>query len=133
MLQFREPVLMTTTFGLYAQGLSSESQLAALDHLTSYFFDNRSMQPILPDNYGRFAPLQKRLSLRKADLSLVQENLPRSASTRDLGGVLDFRFQYSALYHSGNPLRETPKVQQRVISYGDHKPDESENEKRSVQ
>ncbi len=106
---FRNPGKITLPFSLAGQGTQS---LKAYDRLMSYFFDHRSIDPFVPERFKMYPPLYERLAGYKAELKLREQD---SLSA----DYLSFGFDYSALYHSGNCLREETKTKQRVINLND--------------
>jgi len=115
---FRSPVMMKFSFLLYASGLSLETRLRAHDLLTSFFFDHKSIEPIIPLTFKKYPPLYDRLASTKAEIE-IRPSFGQPDFVLPEYGLESFcyGFNYTALYHSGNPLREEQKVRSRVIDY----------------
>ena len=106
-LVFRNPVRTRVSFSLVGGGLTRYQSVTAYDRLTTYFFDHRTVPPFLPASLNRYPALLDRMKGHKAELRIV-EPAPTTAG-------FSFSFEYTALYHSGNPLREEQAVTQRVL------------------
>ena len=113
---FRNPTRIAVTFALVAQNLPAEKQLRAMDKLSTFFFDNRSVEPFVPPGYGQYPQLMDKLKASKAEFKLSIES-PFSSTQTEAVKTFCFAFDYLALYHSGNPLREERIAKQRVIEY----------------
>ncbi|MBI4403744.1 MAG: hypothetical protein HY537_06270 [Deltaproteobacteria bacterium] len=111
-LIFRSPSPVKVSFLLSGVRLQAQQKLRLDNRLMSYFFDNKGIDPILPDNLKEFPALFERLNQQKAEIQIRNETMA-SADTN----LFRFTFDYIALYHSGNPLRVEQKVKQRVIDY----------------
>jgi hypothetical protein len=105
-LVFRIPGKIRMPFVLTGPGNHSFS---AYDKLLSYFFDHRSLDPFVPERLKRYPPLYERIFSHKAEIRMKQGD----------ASSLSFGFEYSALYHSGNFLREEAKTKQRVVEFKD--------------
>lgn len=114
-LVFRNPVRMTVGFTLRANNFHSEHRLRSYDRLVSYFFDHKSTEPFLPDSFRAYPGLYDRLSSSKAELRITDSQFSET-NTNDL---FVFNFDYVALYHSGNALREEQKAKHRVIDFNE--------------
>ena len=112
-LVFRNPVKVCVGFSLRANNFHAEHRMRAYDKLVSFFFDQKSIEPFLPLAYQEYPGLYGRLASAKAELRI------NDAPITDGSGLdsFQFNFDYLALYHSGNPLREEQKTKQRVIEY----------------
>ncbi len=111
---FRNPSRMTISFSLVGTAVPSAIALRAYDKLCAFFFDSRTIDPFLPEGFKAFPALFDRMRAHKADIR-IQSREPNT--TR--GEEFRFDFDYMALYHSGNPLREEHKTKQRVIDIND--------------
>ncbi len=114
-LVFRNPVEMRVSFQLVGMGLNRMQSLGAYDRLTSFFFDNRSIEPFLPTSYAKYSSLFEKLKSRKAELKFRGQE-----KNFDPRQNFSFGFDYLALYHSGNPMREEQRVKTRVIEMNDN-------------
>ncbi|MCB9255387.1 MAG: hypothetical protein H6617_11955 [Bdellovibrionaceae bacterium] len=116
-LVFRNPIRLRTSFVLFGKGLPVQTKLNAFDKLNSYFFDNHGIDPILPDSYKEYPALYKKLSAGRAEIRVNEKVSGQQSITQNdqLSDTFQFRFDYIALYHSGNPLREDKKVKQRIV------------------
>lgn len=115
---FRNPVRMRVSFTLVSWGLARNHALKAHDRLTSYFFDNRSVEAFLPESFKKFPALLERMQSKRAELNVreVATNLGSVSSS----GNFEFGFDYTALYHSGNMLREESRVKSRVLEFNNN-------------
>jgi hypothetical protein len=111
-LVYRNPIRLSTQFRLSSSRISMDSQLKALDKLTQYFFDNRTLDAIVPSSFTTVPTLYEKLCQQKAELKAV--STPQEPNP--LG--FDFNFEYIALYHSGTLLREESRVKTRTIQMG---------------
>lgn len=119
---YRSPTRMTASFLLEGKSLPASERLDALDKLTQYFFDNRTIDPILPENFAVSTSLRERMLSAKAELRQVDVQPFVSSQGQSLATMSDrfvFAFDYCALFHSGNVLREETKTKQRVIDLND--------------
>lgn len=124
LLVFRAPVRMAASFVLMGGPLAAPHVMRAYDRLTTYFFDNRTMDPFLPEAFRSYPALYARLSAHKAELALAEEPAALGAATEERterAGRLRLGLVYTALYHSGSPLREETRVTSRVIDYQNDK------------
>ncbi len=122
-LVFRNPVRVKLSFALIGTGVSRTQSLKANDRLTSYFFDTRAIEPFLPQDFQRYPALFERMRATKVELRM-RDQLTDSISSNLSSFV--FGFDYAALYHSGNPLREEQRVKTRIIDFN------SDSNERSV-
>jgi hypothetical protein len=109
---YRVPARVTASFTLVGRGIPAITSLKAYDKLYSYFFDHRSLEPFVPEGYRRRSGLYERLLSQKAEIKVRPDVAPITS-----GELFQFTFDYLALYHSGNPLREEVRTKQRVIEY----------------
>jgi len=119
-LVFRAPAKITIGFVLTSRDMPTDAGLKNLDRLTAYFFDHKSIAPILPIAFQRHLPLYERMSNQRAEIK------PTRVPPEYVREGFSFAFDYTALYHSGNPLREEQRAKQRIIDYS------NDHEKRSV-
>jgi len=112
-LVFRTPARLKATFRLSHHSLSGPARLAALDKLTSWFFDHRSLEPFFPESMAQFPALRDALTTQRADLRLVAPAEPPPFG-------FHFVFEYAALYHSGTALREEVRVRTRTVVFPDN-------------
>ena len=128
-LVFRSPATVKVSFLLYGDNFTSPQKLKAYDRLNSYFFDRQSIDPFIPDSYRKYSALYNRLVSRKAELKISDDIASEASLTHDANGRPTDRFQfffdYTALYHSGSPLREEQKIKQRVIDYKNNEKERS--------
>lgn len=115
-LVFRSPVKLTVGFSLLADGMGGAANMKAYDKLYSYFFDHKTIEPYLPESVRTQGALYEKLSSFKAELKVrpAAEDASKSGLDAD---VFRFDFDYTALYHSGNPLREEFKAKTRVFDF----------------
>lgn len=109
-LVFRSPVRMRTSFSLVGTSVNHGWALKAYDRLTTYFFDNRSVGPFLPESFAKYPDLYDRMKGHRGEIRVRQQ----TAETVSNNGF-SFGFDYIALYHSGNPLREEQRTKTRII------------------
>lgn len=121
---FRTPSRMTVSFLLSAKGLNAQLQSRSYDRLMTYFFDHRAIDPFVPEAFKKFPPLYERLLAGKAELKVNEVGL--SSRSNNGSDQFLFSFDYVALYHSGNPLREELTAKSRVVEMV------NENSERSV-
>jgi hypothetical protein len=117
-LVYRNPSRITISFALMANGLPSSQALRAHDKLYSYFFDNRAIDAFLPESLRGRVGLCDRLTSQKAELRMkVDPDGDKAWLYESVPELFLFQFDYLALFHSGNPLREEVRTKQRVIDY----------------
>ena len=118
-LVFRSPSVMQLSYLMCAQGLPPKQVLRAQDRLMTFFFDNKMMEPILPESLLQHAALAERLKSRHAELKIREEASLLPPHFRTSEGLSDFRFafDYSGLYHSGNYVRQESRAKVRVIEF----------------
>lgn len=121
---FRNPTKVSVSFILTGTGVSVDQRMRAWDKLSTYFFDNKTVEPFLPTGFQRFPALWEKMRAQKAEFRPTAES--PSPNALPLEETL-FAFDYVALYHSGNPLREEKVAKQRVIEYS------NDHSERSVQ
>lgn len=109
---YRAPARIKATFRLSHPSLSGAARLQALDKLTSWFFDHRSLEPFFPEACVASPALREALTAQRADLRLVTPELVPSSG-------FHFVFEYAALYHSGTALREEVRVRTRTVNFSD--------------
>jgi len=115
-LVFRNPTRLTVSFRLVGLNLPSSATLRAYDKLCAFFFDSKTIDPFLPDSLHKAPALFERLRACKAEIRMRELSLDSPAMPRE---EFQFHFDYLALYHSGNALREEHKTKQRVIDLND--------------
>ena len=122
-LVFRNPTRLRVSYLLASPALSPTARLSAYDRLTTFFFDNRSLAPFVPSSLETHPALAEKLRAQKAELRMTE---PHSAAFTEALWLakatqgFSFGFDYTALYHSGNPLREERRVRTRVIDFPTH-------------
>lgn len=109
---FRNPVRLKATFSLVGTAITNASSLRAMDQLMGYFFDHRTLEPILPKSFSKYPKLFEKMASQKAELRMTEAD---ASQTQSQGFF--FTFEYLALYHSGNPLREELKTKTRIIDF----------------
>jgi len=117
-LVFRNPVKIKTSFALVGPGVSVPQALRAQDRLMSYFFDHRTIDPYMLEHFLKYPKLHEKLSAQKAELRMTD------VVEKDFGGFY-FGFDYTALYHSGNPLREEQRAKMRVLDFANEQTERS--------
>lgn len=118
-LTFRNPQRITLHYGLCAPEMDTQALFRVCDRLYSHFFDCKTVEAFLPASLEKYPALFEKLKAARAELKVK----PRSAVPSP--NTFLFEFEYSALYHSGNPLREELKVTSRVIEYQNHSKERS--------
>ena len=113
---YRAPARLKATFRLSHPSLAGTARLQALDKLTSWFFDHRSVDPFFPEACGASPALREALTAQRAELRLgVSPPGPEAA----VSASFHFVFEYAALYHSGTALREEVRVRTRTVNFSD--------------
>jgi len=126
-LVFRSPSRLTVGFTLVGRALPAAQQAKAYDKLMTYFFDHRAIDPFVPEEFKKFPPLHEKLLAGKAELKVNDMGIANKAGfASPSGDPFYFSFDYIALYHSGNPLREEVTAKSRVVEMN------NENSERSV-
>jgi len=126
-LVFRSPSVIQMSYALVAQGLAPRQVLRAQDRLMTFFFDNKMMEPILPESLKQHPALAERIKSRHAELKVREDLslLPPSFQSKEFLNEFRFAFDYSGLYHSGNYVRQESRAKVRVIEFA------NENNERS--
>ncbi len=115
-LVFRNPTRLTVSFSLVGLNLPSSATLRAYDKLCAFFFDSKTFEPFLPESFQSVPTLFDRMKAHKAEIRMREVSFDPKSLPRE---EFQFHFDYQALYHSGNPLREEYKTKQRVIDIND--------------
>jgi hypothetical protein len=111
-LIFRSPILATFPFVIACPKTDLITRIQDLEKLSQFFFNNRSIEPFLPKALEEKPELYKNMIQSKAQLKTVSN----SPHAERISGAI-FSFEYTALYHSGKPLREEKLVQKRTIEW----------------
>jgi hypothetical protein len=109
-LFFRSPCRSSSVFSIALLNPDPLVRLKDLDRLCQFFFDHKTMDPILPNSLKSYPDLYQRLANSRATLKPIDPSTPALNDARVI-----FSFEYSALYHTGTPLREEKTVQRRNI------------------
>jgi hypothetical protein len=102
---YRNPARIKISFELKGDSIPVNLALKASDKLTNYFFDHRTLEPFLPETYKEEPVLYKKLSAQKAEIQMTNHSFENCY----------FAFDYSALYHSGHPLKDEQRTKTRII------------------
>lgn len=110
---YRNPVRISARFKLLSPEGGGQDSLKTYDKISTYFFDHKTMEQIVPPSYRKSEALYLKMAATRAELKFLGiEDRGNVASER-----LEFQFEYIGLFHSGSPLREERRVQQRVLEF----------------
>lgn len=107
---YRNPIQIALTYSLGCSQLSLDQRLQTEEQLLAFFFDHKAIAPVVPSSFREIPELYQRLNM-KAELR------PIASAGLTAIGSFQISFEYLALFHSGNPLREERRVENRVIHY----------------
>lgn len=126
-LVYRNPSKVTVRYALLASDLQTNEVLNAYDKIHSYFFDHRTLEPIIPTHLRNNPFLNERLTSLKAEIRPIASQ-ELSFKGNEFSSLFQFSFDYTALYHSGNALREETKTKSRIFEFGSEEPSSSKNQ-----
>ncbi len=106
---FKMPSRICASFLLRIPARDLREGLRNFDRLTSSFFNKKSVENYVPEEFREIPALYSLMNASRAEISL------KKAAASPTGGGYEMQLEYKGLFHSGDPIRTEKRVRQRIL------------------